>query len=93
MIQQAALLQVADQRRARLIDFACHLLERLAEIGVMVPIGVIELHEAHAALDQPAGQQAVVGVLGLPGSAPYISSVSFDSFPKSISSGPLDCIL
>ena len=31
------------------------------QVAVLVPGFVEELHEAHAALDQPAGQQAVVG--------------------------------
>ena len=33
----------------------------LDQVAVLVPGFVEELHEAHAALDQPAGQQAVVG--------------------------------
>ena len=65
VVQQSALLQVADQRGRGLVDFASYLIERLAEVGVMVPIGVIELHEAHAALHQAARQQAVVRVAGL----------------------------
>ncbi len=36
-------------------------LEVLARAAVVVPVGVVELHEPHAALDQPPGQQAVVG--------------------------------
>src|SRR5689334_10038325 len=50
-LQQSAALQIADQGSGRLIDFLADLIERLANIGMMVPIGVVELHEAHAALD------------------------------------------
>ena len=57
---------------------------------MLVPGLVEELHEADAALDQPAGQQAVVGERGLPGSAPYRSRICFGSRAMSISSGALD---
>ena len=62
------------------------------KVAVLVPRFVVELHEPHAAFDQPAGQQAVVANDGLPGSAPYISRMCFGSFEISISSGALACI-
>ena len=66
VVEQAALLQVLDQRRARPVDCRgrpCRgrLSRFVAGAAVVVPVGVVELHEPHAALDQPAGQQAVVG--------------------------------
>ena len=66
VVEQAALLQVGEQRVDRLVGLlaqARQLLDDvLAERGaVRVPAAVIELHEAHAALDQPPRQQAVVG--------------------------------
>ena len=65
-IEQAALLEVLDQAGVGAVD----LLHLDREDGgnvlagadaVMVPAPVVELHEAHAAFDQPAGQQTVVG--------------------------------
>ena len=45
----------------------------------MVPIGVIQLHETHAALDQPPASKQLLANDGLPGSAPYISRVPLSS--------------
>jgi hypothetical protein len=70
VVQQTALLQVADQRRSGLVNLARHLIERLAEVRVMVPIGVIELHEAHPALHQSPRQQTVVCIASLSGFGP-----------------------
>jgi hypothetical protein len=64
----------------------------VAGVAVVVPVGVIELHEPHAALDQPAGQQAVVGERRLA----RLGAVHLQGrgvFPeRSISSGALVCI-
>ncbi len=62
VVEHAALLEVADQGRGRLVGRLSHssrvcLLMRV----VVVPIAVIELNEPHAALGQAAGEQAVVG--------------------------------
>ena len=69
VVEQAALLQVVDQRGAGLVDVAAlrrqMLLQVLGRAAVVVPVGVVELHEPHAALDQPAGEQAVAGEAGL----------------------------
>ena len=46
---------------ARLIDVAALLGQPAGDVGVRVPIVVIDLHEAHAALDHPPGQQGRVG--------------------------------
>ena len=100
-VEQAALLQVLEQRRHRLIGHAAVERQLLVEVAVMVPRGVIQVDEAHAALDQPAGQQAVGGeaVVLTPAAAaagPRLairpvdavrSSVSFVSPLRSISSG------
>ena len=44
---------------------------------MLVPAAMEELHEADAALDQPAGQQAIGGEgAGVLTSAPYMSSVA-----------------
>jgi hypothetical protein len=46
-----------------LIDFAANLFESRLEIfagaAVAVPVRVIKLHEAHAALDEPAREQTI----------------------------------
>src|ERR1051326_2688531 len=62
VIQQAAALQVADQRGCGLIDFLADLIERLADIGVMIPVGVIKLHKPDTALDQTRRQETIIGV-------------------------------
>ena len=75
VVEQAALLQVLDQRRAdgwstsRGTGAGC----RVGQVAVLVPAVVIELDEAHAALGQPPRQQAV-GARRCPAcvtSAPY----------------------
>ena len=65
VLQQPALLQIFDQRRRRLIDLARHLFQRLPQIGMVIPVRVIKLHEPHPALHQPPGQQTVIRVAGL----------------------------
>ena len=98
VVQQAALLQVLDQRGGRADRprgngrrAACR--GRVSGVAVVVPVGVIELHEADAALDQPPGQQAVVGERRLArlGAVrrPASACVSPD---RSISSGALVCM-
>ena len=58
-----------------------------------VPAPVVELDEAHAALDQPAGQQAVVGERRRrPARRRTASSVFFGSCLMSITSGTAICI-
>ena len=42
-----------------LIDFLGDARDLRLEVAVMVPVAVIKLNEPHAALGQPAGQQAV----------------------------------
>ena len=61
VVEQAALLQVLDQRRAGLVGVLAILLEIRHEVAVLVPRLVEQLDEPDAPLDQPAGEQAVVG--------------------------------
>src|SRR5262245_13499699 len=70
-VQETPLLEVFHECRCWLIRFAANLVERLAQlrsfIAVMIPVGVIELHEPHAPLDESPGQQAIHGKRRLPG--------------------------
>ena len=52
----------------------------LGQIAVLVPAAMQNLHDAHAALDQPAGQQAAVRrrCRARCTSGPYMSSVACD---------------
>src|SRR5580704_17962184 len=61
VIEHAALLQIENQRRRRLIGIARENRELLGEPGVMIPAAVIELNESHVALRQTPGQQTVGG--------------------------------
>src|SRR5207245_7662736 len=69
-------------RRRGLVNLASYLLEWLAKVCVMVPIGVIELHETHAALYQPPRQQAVVRVTGPSRLGPIHLQRLFGLFPE-----------
>ncbi len=65
-VQQPTPLQVREQRRDRPVDLLALLGQVLDDVvagagAVAVPAPVVELDVAHAALDQAAGQQAVVG--------------------------------
>ena len=76
-----------------LIGVAAVLLQVLHQVAVLVPGLVEELDEAHAVLDQPPGQQAVVGErrfarLG----TVHLERVLVGSCDRSISSGALVCM-
>ena len=66
-IQQAALLQVGQQGGDRLVGFAGELPMVAGDVDVAVPAqfvlhaAAINLHEPHAPLDQPPGQQRLPG--------------------------------
>src|SRR5262249_38816383 len=72
VLQQAALLEVGEQARAGSVENGGLFVVIVLQILVRVPVdarraesaAVDELHEAHAALDQPAGQQAVAAKAG-----------------------------
>ena len=59
VVEQAALLQILDQRRARLV----HVLRRhrhvLLDVAVMIPRAMIKLNHPHTALGEPPGHEAV----------------------------------
>ena len=62
VVEQAALLQVLDQRRATAWSVAPQLVFEVAgDVGVGVPALVVDVDEPDAALDQPPGQQAGAG--------------------------------
>src|SRR5262249_7656737 len=61
VVEEAAPLQVLHQRGRRLVRVATLDFQLRAQVAVLVPAGVHELDEAHAALQQPAGQEAVAG--------------------------------
>ena len=58
--QQAAAVHVLDQGREALVELGQLLVQALEDLGVMVPAAVVDGDEAHAALDQPPGQQAAL---------------------------------
>ena len=65
--EQASTLEVAEQRRDRLVDRAGVVLVALLQLPVLVPAITTDLragafHESNAPLDQPAGEQAFAGV-------------------------------
>ena len=67
VVEQAAFLEIGHQRGAGLIGVEGVLLDAGRQVAVLVPGFVEELHEAHAALDEPPGEQAVAGEAGLLG--------------------------
>ena len=88
-----ALLQVADQGRARLVGLAAELADAAGQPAVVVPAGVIELNEPHVALGQPSGQQAVGGKRPrLAESGPYSSKMWSGSSADPVTSGTEVCI-
>ena len=62
VFQQAALLQVFEECGGGLVDVAALVGQLAVDGDVLVPAAVEELHEADAALDEPAAEQAVGGV-------------------------------
>ena len=67
VVQQPPLLQVAQQAGDRLVDLLGVRGVVVAQVAVGVPVvarvAVVHLHEPHAGLDQPPGQQALPAVL------------------------------
>ena len=62
LVEQAALLEILHQGRGSLVRLEALLLQAPRQRVVVVPAAVEQLHAAHSALDQPAGQQAVAGI-------------------------------
>src|SRR5437868_5762362 len=66
-VEQAALLQIAQERRRRLIAAGAELSVVALQVAMGVPLAAaaaVNLHEAHAAFHQPAGQQTAVAEFG-----------------------------
>ena len=63
VFEQAALLQVVEQRRHDVIQLGDQLLMRLEVLAVAVPPGPADADERHARLDQPAGDQRLLAEL------------------------------
>ena len=66
-VEQAALLQIGQQAADRLSVSPANWRVVLGDVGVAVPAplvlhaAAVDLHEPHAALDQPPGDQALLG--------------------------------
>ena len=94
VVEQAALFQILDQRRRSPDRLRSRDHGNVAlDVAVMIPVAVIELDEAHAALGQPPRQQAVggeraVAALGAVQVERRLASRSV----RSISSGTLVCM-
>src|SRR5579859_8113762 len=61
VIKHAALFQVLDERGSGTVDLFGLERDPLLQAAVMIPIAMVELDEAHAALGQAAGEQTVRG--------------------------------
>jgi hypothetical protein len=61
VVQHAACLQIADERRGRLVDRHRARLHAFLDCVVVIPRAVVELDHAHAALGEAAREQAVGG--------------------------------
>src|SRR5690606_2956351 len=59
LVEETALLEIADERRDRLVRHARVELELAVEVRVLIPGGVVDVDEAHAALDEPPCEDAV----------------------------------
>jgi len=96
VFEEAALLEVEDEGGAGLIDVEADFLEVAVQIfagaAVAVPVGVIELDEADAALDQSAGEEAVDGERRLAGLDAVLVRWFGVSCERSINSGALVCM-
>ena len=56
-------MQVANQRGRGAVEQRTVLAERLEVLAVMVPAAEVERHDARTGLDQPAGDEEVLGQL------------------------------
>src|SRR4030095_7876508 len=74
VFEQAALLEVLDQRGTGLVGLFAFGLEAAHAAAVVVPCLMEKLHEADAALDEAAGEEAVVGERRLA----YFGTVHFE---------------
>ena len=66
VVEQAARFQIVQQARRSGWSLLLGVVAVVGDVAVIVPrlaVAVVDLHHAHAALDQPAGDQAGVGEL------------------------------
>src|SRR5207253_525851 len=63
VVEQAARLEILDQRGARLIRFRATLRECGADVAVMIPSGHRHLHETHTGFAEPSREQAGAAML------------------------------
>ena len=94
VFEHAALLEVVEQRGGGLVDVAALVGQLALDRDVLVPAAVEELHEADAALEQAAGQEAVRGVAA---GFVDVGAVGFDGVVRirslrSVSSGTDVCM-
>lgn len=61
LVEQPALFEVADERREALVGLLGLAAQLLGQVTMVIPVLVVELHEPHAPLHEPAGEQAVAG--------------------------------
>ena len=61
VVEHSALLEVLDQRVAGLVDVLALAGHTAVDVGVVVPVVVVDLDEADAAFDQAAGHEHAVG--------------------------------
>src|SRR6266481_3860738 len=59
VFQQAALLEVFDQGRRRLVDVVALASDPLGAVAVLVPAAMIELDEPHTPFGQTSGKNAI----------------------------------
>src|SRR5262249_25952100 len=71
-------LEVSEQSGSGSVHFFGDLPQTIADAAVVVPVAVIELDEAHAALGQPAGQQTVGGK----GAVRPLGSIQVENFRR-----------
>ena len=61
VIEHSALLKIDDESSRSLVHIFAALWQFLWQVAMMIPVAVVELDVAHAALGQPADQQTIGG--------------------------------
>ncbi len=94
VVQHAALLEVFQQRVTGLIDVLALAGHPSGDIGMMVPVVVIDLNESHAAFGQSSRHQDRVGKRArlLRFFAVQFEKCALVSLTESVSSGTLACM-
>ena len=77
-VEQTALLQVGQQAGGGRVDFGGARRQAVFEVLVMIPAAGPHLHEAHAALDEPAGDQQLPPLRGIAVQRRARSAVPFE---------------